>query len=451
MSRWGGYGNMKDMGKFPAVVVTWLMVLVALGQGGPGGPGGPGGGMPGIAPVAAMTDWMGNEPATDKDHFPAQLPAVEGNTVTVVFDKGGSAQVQLFFTNLNPNTAFVGQLIVEDARYIHDTAPLPAPWGSPPPVTIPDTILSVPAVPLTIGIGQTAPVTLTISGLPPFVTKGHIQFQMRAEGNFGWQPVGSNVYTAYSGVFQSQKVLVTYAPPTGVMVPVWTEVAEISCTMAQGETTIGDVNKELTRGLFGGGLFMYNLWGSVSSNYYRGGELSTDFGEYNLKNLLNDFSVPGIETGNCYDVNGFLLLLHESQGVEASARRIRAEFYQPYVTNLACPIGFDSSQDSMYMRAMFTVHYQAVVMGGVSDSALAYKTDLGGSIFKLCPYSWSLSGSWQSFVPVQYHGLTFRLFLGNEDTIVPHGVLPYSHVDVGPTQSQFVPSISSHMEIIEVK
>ena len=90
------------MGKFLAVVATWLMVLVALGQGGPGGSGGSGGsGGPGGQPTLSaqfnLNDWMTNEPATDKNHFPDQLPAVEGNTITVVYDKGGSAQVQLFF------------------------------------------------------------------------------------------------------------------------------------------------------------------------------------------------------------------------------------------------------------------------------------------------------------------------------------------------------------------
>ncbi len=446
---------MRDMGKFLAVVATWLMVLVALGQGGPGGSGGSGGsGGPGGQPTLSaqfnLNDWMTNEPATDKNHFPDQLPAVEGNTITVVYDKGGSAQVQLFFRNNNPNQNVTGQLIVEDARYIHDTAPLPVPWGSPPPVTIPDTILSAPTVSLNIASLATAPATLTISGLPAFVTKGHIQLQMRAEGNFGAQVAGSQSLVPWSGGLTSQKVLITYAPPTGVMVPVWTEVAELSCTMAQGEATMAEVNRTLTRGLFGGGLFVYNLWGTVSSNYYSGGELSTDFGEYRLKDLLNDFSVPGIEFGNCYDVNGFLLILHESQGIEASARSVRSEFFQAYVTNLSCPIGFDETQGNNYMRARFSIHYQCVVMGGVSDSALAYETDLGGSLFGLPPFAWPIAGSWQTFVPVQYHGLTFKLYLTNEDMMEAHPTLPYQHVNIGPTQSQFVPSTSTHMEIIEV-
>jgi len=146
-------------------------------------------------------------------------------------------------------------LIVEDARYIHDTAPLSVPWGSPPPVTIPDTILSAPTVSLNIASLATAPATLTISGLPAFVTKGHIQLQMRAEGNFGAQVAGSQSLVPWSGGLTSQKVLITYAPPTGVMVPVWTEVAEMSCTMAQGESVYTGISPELTKGLYYGNVF----------------------------------------------------------------------------------------------------------------------------------------------------------------------------------------------------
>lgn len=413
---------MRDMGKFLAVVATWLMVLVALGQGGPGGPGGPGG-QPTLSAQFNLNDWMTNEPATDKNHFPDQLPAVEGNTITVVYDKGGSAQVQLFFRNNNPQQAFVGQLIVEDARYIHDSAPLPVPWGSPPPVTIPDTILSAPTVSLNIASLATAPATLTISGLPAFVTKGHIQLQMRAEGNFGAQVAGSQSLVPWSGGLTSQKVLITYAPPTGVMVPVWTEVAELSCTMAQGESTLFDVNRELVKGLYFGNLFAYNL-GTATANYYSSQK-------FKLKKFLNHTmpSGPGPGTpapGNCFDVNSFLIILHQSQGISASGHRVRmGPIGDAFVTNLFCPIGSDPMDNTLFVRVYFILHFQCIVSGTVNDAAIGYWNDLAGQVYRNPAWAWFDTPSWQVINGMEAYGLTLRRRLA-EDTDVPHPFHPFT-------------------------
>jgi hypothetical protein len=98
------------MGKFLAVAITSLMVLVALAQGGPGGPGG--GGQPTLSLAGSFTNWTGNSPATNRFLFPAQLPSTEGFAHPVVYTKGGSAQLQIYFQNNNPQQAFVGSLIV---------------------------------------------------------------------------------------------------------------------------------------------------------------------------------------------------------------------------------------------------------------------------------------------------------------------------------------------------
>jgi hypothetical protein len=421
------------MGKFLAVVVTWLMVLVALGQGGPGGSGGSGGsGGPGGQPTLSaqfnLNDWMTNEPATDKNHFPDQLPAVEGNTITVVYDKGGSAQIQLFFRNNNPDQDFIGQLIVEDARYIHDAAPLPVPWGAPPPVTIPDTILSAPTVALNIAKLATAPATLTISGLPAFVTKGHIQLQMRAEGNFGAQVAGSQSLVPWSGGLTSQKVLITYAPPTGVMVPVWTEVAELSCTMAQGEANLFDIKRELAKGLYFGNLFAYNL-GTASAVYY------TSERKFKLKKFLDHIAPSGpgpgnAAPGNCFDVNSFLIILHHSQGVAASGHRVylgtegdeleAGEF----VTNLFCLIGSDPLDNTLFVRVYFILHFQCIVAGTVSDAAIGYWNDLVGQVHRNPAWAWYDAPSWQVVSGLEAYGLTLRRRLA-EDSAAYHLFHPF--------------------------
>jgi hypothetical protein len=423
---------MRDMGKFLAVLVTWLMVLVALAQGGPGGPGGPGG-QPTLSAQFNLNDWMVNEPATDKNHFPDQLPAVEGNTITVVYDKGGSAQVQLFFRNNNPNQNFTGQLIVEDARYIHDSAPLPVPWGSPPPVTIPDTILSAPTVSLNIASLATAPTTLTISGLPAFVTKGHIQLQMRAEGNFGAQVTGSQSLVPWSGGLSSQKVLITYAPPTGVMVPVWTEVAELSCTMAQGESTLADVSSSLSKGLFFSNLFWYFL--PQGAMHYTHWTSPTDV-KFNLSKFVIDMGYPGAEPGGCVDINTFLGILNHSQGIFAVGRRAKIAGPYGFLTNEFVPSGWDASQSSLYIRVAFGYHYQLVSGGQVYDSAMAYRYDLQGSVFMNPAFMWDFNGSWQSFASSSVFGLAYRRFIEQEDLPYTHPAYYFQPYSAGPTAGQ---------------
>ncbi len=428
------------MGKFLAVIATWLMVLVAVAQGVPGGPGGSGGsGGPGGQPTLSaqfnLNDWMTNEPATDKNHFPDQLPTVEGNTITVVYDKGGSAQVQIFFRNNNPQQAFVGQLIVEDARYVHDTAPLPVPWGSPPPVTIPDTILSAPTVSLNIASLATAPATLTISGLPAFVTKGHIQLQMRAEGNFGAQVAGSQSLVPWSGGLTSQKVLITYAPPTGAMTPVWTELAEMSCAMAQGESVISDINRELTKGLFFGNIFTYDLPDGPSFYCYDVGANGVIF---NLKLFLAHLTAAPNQ-GGCKTINTFLGLLHHSQGLDVVGRRVQcSDITKSFVTNKVVPIGSDASDDLNYIRLKFAWHFQLISNGQVADASLAYRYDIQGLSYMNPAYLWNYTGSWQTMINSVIFGLAYRYHLPSEDSTEHHPTYSFDPVKIGTSPGQLI-------------
>ena len=431
----GGQVIIKDMNRFLAVVATWLMVLVALAQGGPGGPGGPGGGgSPTISFVAWKTDWLGNAPATNAFYHPSHLPPVEGLLYEIVYQKGGSAQVQLFFQNNNPQQAFTGQLIVEDARYIHDSAPLSVPWGAPPPITIPDTILSAPTASLNIGIGQTAPATLTISGLPAFVTKGHIQLQLKAEGNFGAQPAGVGNPSPWNGVFNSQTVYIAYSQPTGVMVPVWIEVAELSCTMAQGESGLADVNRELVKGLYFGGIFYYNLFQAGVPPLYWVEE------PYLLTVLLGDIEdAGGPVPANCWDINGFLILLHQSQGIDATGMAEMVGQEIEFVTNPFCPIGSDPTISSNHIRVLFTGHFVCVVNSSVNDSALGYLKDLSGGIYQNPAWIWDNEDSWQVVDTPEAYGLVFRKRLpGSNENLQYNSTFNCNVVIVGTTLPESV-------------
>jgi hypothetical protein len=421
----GGQVIVKDMNRFLAVVAIWLMVLVALAQGGPGGPGGPGGGgSPTISFVAWKTDWTGNSPATNRFLFPAQLPSTEGFAHPVVYTKGGSAQLQIYFQNNNPQQAFVGSLIVQDARFIHSTPPQAGTPGSPPPVTIPDTILSAPTVSLSVPIGQTSAASLNLGGLPSFVTHGNIQLTMRVEGNFGAQVPGGNPIP-WSGTVTTQKVYITLSNPVGVMNPVWTEVVETSCSFAQLESTTSNVNREITEDLFDSNVFIYDLLQVGPLNYTY---LTSIQGTgpkavaYNLKKHLSD---PSGRLAGCSDINAFLGLLHLAQGIECSGRVVYGDFEVgdgKHLTNEFVPIGYDRASDP-YIRVIFGWHFQLDITGLISDAAMAYNFDLGGASWKSPAYAWSYDGSWQTEVGSSIFGHAYRQYLPGID--YPTGAPPY--------------------------
>ena len=431
----GGQVNMRDMNRILAVVATWLMVLVALAQGGPGGPGG--GGQPTLSLVGSSTNWTGNSPATNRFLFPAQLPSIEGFTHPVVYTKGGSAQLQIFYQNNNPQQDFVGNLIVQDARFIHSTPPAAGTPGSPPPVTITDTILSAPTVSLSVPIGQTSPASLSLGGLPSFVTHGYIQLTMRVEGNFGAQVPGGNP-SPWSGTVTTQKVYITLSNPVGVMNPVWTELAEMSCSFAQLETTASDVNRELTTGLFDSNTFVYDLRNGGPRIYTFLTDIFSGTGPkvvtYNLKQHLSHTN--GRPVG-CSDINAYLGLLHLAQGIECSGRVVYGVFVtgdSKYLTNEFVPIGYNRATDPN-IRVRFAWHFQLNVGGSISDAAMSYKYKLDGALWQSPAYAWSYDGSWQTQIGSNIYGHAFRQYLDLDDYFVTTSPYNFSCWLPGPSGS----------------
>ncbi|MBX3095354.1 MAG: hypothetical protein KF812_00690 [Fimbriimonadaceae bacterium] len=384
----------------------------------------PGGGSPTLSFVPSLTNWTGNADATDKNTFPSLLPAVEGVTYKIVYEKGGTATVSISFHNNNPTDDFEGVILVQDARYIHDTEPWAVPWGAPPPVTIPDTLLSADDVALNVPINQNGSATLAFAGLPAFVTKGHIQCTLRIEGNFGVQVPGGNP-SPWNGQINFQTAYITFDDPTGVMDPVWTEMLDMSCTFAQEESAQADVIREVTQGLYFGHIFAYNL-GTTATLY-----LNFTNQKYRLKAFLTDRQSNGIVPGNCYDINGFLTILIQSQGVSASGRVVQLqeniesenEESIDFFTNLFCPVGSDATNNDNYYQIRFAVHYQSTSVGSVNDGAAGYLEDLSGFTYMNPAWLWNPSGSWQTFNDPKMNGLTYRKFISGVDTwSVPSGL-----------------------------
>jgi hypothetical protein len=156
---------------------------------------------------------------------------------------------------------------------------------------------------------------------------------------------------------------------------------------------------------------------------------------------LNDRLIAGAEAANCYDINSFLMILHQAQGISASGHRI---IIQPensqivdYVTNRFCPIGSDATDLSLHVRVAFSQHFQCVVGGQVNDAALGYLHDLSGANYQNPAYGWADLPSWQVIVGQNAFGLTYRRLLMDEETgedaLYSHPQLMISCVLVGPS------------------
>lgn len=218
------------------------------------------------------------------------------------------------------------------------------------------------------------------------------------------------------------------------MQPVWIELAQLSCTMAQGGVTASQLSTSLTQGLYFSSIFWYWLPdGGMSYTVFT----STSDVHFNLTEFLGDMQEAGSEPGGCVDINSFLGLLHHSQGISAIGRKagIATEPVR-FVTNEFVPIGWDASQSGLYIRVAFDYHFQLVSGGLVYDSAMAYRYDLQGSVFMNPAFEWDFYGSWQSIANNSVFGLAYRRFLHQEDLPYTHPAYYFQPLNAGPTAGQ---------------
>lgn len=333
---------------------------------------------------------------------------------SVVYVRGNDVEVDLKFVN----PGFVSRsvsVVVNNAR-------LAVPPIAPSTMWTYVTLGDDGPFTLTLGaFGGSDTATMTLSGLPNHVTNGILQLDMEAieAGNPIWSTQGWASW---------EKLYLTYDTPTASQEVPWTDVLDYSCTWARGESTLADVSRRETFGLYWGEVFAYNLgtegipprWIEVDSPHA---------GEFMLSDFLADVG-GGLVDGSCVDISSFMQILLDSQGVTSELQRLRHRYSLnpvtdlPFVTNLVCPIGSNGSDPGLYFQLPFTMHQQCKTSAGVCDAALAFEVDLSGSGYANPPANWPMDDYWQKdagLTPDVFYGLVYRDVVGGDSfsSLVP--------------------------------
>lgn len=322
-------------------------------------------------------------PATDSDWWDDSFPKPEydvgrSEQFPVVLTRGHSISVDIKFVNPGFTSRSVtvtindARLRLADNSYVSLTAD--GPWT-----------FTLPA------FGGTETIQATFTDVPDYVCYRYLQVDATAtEG-------GYPIWTT-SGWQEWEKVYLVYDDPEDLQYVVWTDLLDLTCYWAWGETTASGVAEKLTQGLY--------AWGwqyvPLGSHYWQDVD-SSNF--YALRDAI--YGNNGLVM-NCRDVSGFLALSMQSQGFEPTCRVLwnDDDFEAGFRINLLSPMPLDPTEWSNYSSDTFAFHQITMLGAGVYDAALAHWIDLGGASYKKPPSSaWSLQGYWQTPSNAGFRGL----------------------------------------------
>lgn len=352
-------------------------------------------------------DWGGNLPATNKDFFPNSFPTIEVNVPNpmapaIVFKRGATATLKLTWRN-PVNASDSGTFVISNVRFVRNNGqviPLTVNGGSShsEPVSIPP-----------LATYDTS--TMTIAGLPNYVTKGSIQYVVQVLSPFGLTGGGGRGYNTY----------LTYDTPVGHQQIPWTNMLSLSCGWADGLSTPSAICQAATFGLYYSQQFYYTGQPGLPPSWIT---------QQDKFKLTDFFNTPGYKSGNCSDVAAFNLLSFASLGIVTNTTLLEAPA-GPFVTYPVCPIGSDSTNLANYFRIRWILHVVCVNPGSLDtyDACTALVTDLFGAGYQNPPAGWFLGtgGYWQknSGIPSpMFYGLVSR-YAGSTDTA-------YNVVDPSP-------------------
>lgn len=261
---------------------------------------------------------------------------------------------------------------------------------------------TIPMAPMSFGAvippGGTFTQTFTVGPLPSTVSWRHeLMFSWTAD----W----------YSTGYCRQPLYLVYDTPVYPQVRPWLGVLDNACSWAEGESTAGDVARDLTLGLFFAQRFAYP---ESTRSYWTVG---TTF-------RLADFLLTsGYQSGNCVDVSDYLTICQNSQGLGFAVQQHQGDPLGPgdvFTSNPLCPIGSDPTQYWTYDTFQWAWHQLAFSPSGtVYDVCAAQWTDLSGNGYANPPFNWPWTGTWQTIGGGGQH-------YGVVDTPTPNAPLPVS-------------------------
>lgn len=348
--------------------------------------------------TATDSDWFyldaygdTQDPVVGQGYYPSlEYEAGRGFQIgDVVYTKSSSIQITLKFKNMHPNTI--------TANLAFSAFRIAVPPGPNRPSTTYLNLTPPSSQQFTCsGSGGTATVTISVTGVPSYVTLGQLQWQGTLTAVSGITP-GTNLWAAPLGWGTWEDMYFVDASPVGLQGVPWTDLLAWTCSWAHGESGTSDVADALTFGIYWDTPWVYDP-SNVYYTYYDPAFLdafdSDEFG-FALKDAL------GAEYLNvdCRDQSNLLQLSFATQGISGGTRILEAtdglDIFG-FITNIACGVGNDATSLMNYEVFEFAFHQVLVLSSSVYDGVAAQWTDLSGASYANPPMGWNLSNYWQT-------------------------------------------------------
>lgn len=257
--------------------------------------------------------------------------------------------------------------------------------------------------------GESAPIPLTITGVPNYVAVGQLEIKYDMPLTKAPGQTGNN---GTQGNFHGwERIPLIDAAPVGLQETPWADLCEYSCRWAFGYSGATNVRRELTRGLHYSNRAPWNQT-RYDPNVPRFFMSNDGFYTLNLTLFLNFMGDPWQyqwwevrwTTMYCADYAAVLQQSMETQGIAGSCDFLEwiggphsfpgGTFY----TWPMCPAGTDASQQGNYRSYGFGWHLVNRSDGLRFDSVASYYylCDPQGSLWKDPAWEWPLDDHWQS-------------------------------------------------------
>lgn len=241
--------------------------------------------------------------------------------------------------------------------------------------------------------GTSQEVEITISGLPTFIAKGDLSFDLNctsAHAVLGLDDLGIRLF-----------IILTTPKTVGLQNPAWIEVLELACDWAFGVDTDELAAKRIANGIFGHAMF----YRARSEPTYVIEDSNNDppLAWFMLRKFLDDLNTAGLTSGECRDFSHLVQITLAAIGVATEAQRLTPVIPPgwpgnfEFRTNKVCPSGAEVENDDSYVNYWFLMHqvaYGAAV--GVVDASLGQMYDPSAGSYRSPPVGWNIQNFWQT-------------------------------------------------------
>ncbi len=262
--------------------------------------------------------------------------------------------------------------------------------------------------------GTTAPVPLTITGVPNYVAVGQLEIKFDMPLTKAPGQTGNN---GTQGNFHGwERIPLIDSTPIGTQAMPWADLCEYSCRWAFGYSGFANVRRELTRGLHYSSRAPWNRTKYVQygRTYY-----FTYGGPFYFSSLLSALSDPWLASQeelyvsmNCHEYAAVLFLALQGHGIPAATDALYRGV--TWWTWPGCPAGLSGLNWLNYRKYEFDEHHVVRSEGMRFDAAISLYYDYEGALWLQPVTEWPVGSHWQNVVILNKVLYWFGLCFGND-------------------------------------